>query len=163
MKQGQHVLLFYVPLLLNASHTFLVSEYVIEANTSLSTCTHMLYQLKFNCIKWKLTHVLKASFLTGGSGSFNSGTRWTIFWAQTSNSALVGFSLPRWACKMTKLLLTISILALLVMGTFSNRHFLMLGGIVNERFLNNKERSELEATSSCVVSRLDVVGFVQDF
>lgn len=64
---------------------------------------------------------------------------------------------------MTKLLLTISILALLVMGTFSNRHFLMLGGIVNERFLNNKERSELEATSSCVVSRLDVVGLVQDF
>lgn len=38
----------------------------------------------------------------------------------------------------------------------------MLGGIVNERFLNNKERSELEATSSCVVSRLDVVGLVQD-
>lgn len=64
---------------------------------------------------------------------------------------------------MTKLLLTISILALLVMGTFSNRHFLMLGGIVNERFLNNKERSELEATSSFVVSRLDVLGLVQDF
>ena len=64
---------------------------------------------------------------------------------------------------MTKLLLTISILALLVSGTFSNLHFLMRGGIVNERFLNNKERSELEATSSRPVSRLDVLGLLQDF
>ena len=64
---------------------------------------------------------------------------------------------------MTKLLLTISILALLVSDTFSNLHFLMRGGIVNERFLNNKERSELEATSSRPVSRLDVLGLLQDF
>lgn len=61
---------------------------------------------------------------------------------------------------MIKLLLIIFIFVLLVMGIFFNRYFLMFGGIVNERFLNNKERLELEVIFLCVVLRLDVVGFV---
>lgn len=61
---------------------------------------------------------------------------------------------------MIKLLLIIFIFVLLVMGIFFNWYFLMFGGIVNERFLNNKERLELEVIFLCVVLRLDVVGFV---
>lgn len=82
-------------------------------------------------------------------GSFISGNKDTIFWAQRTNSLWLGFSLPMFACKMTSEFFITSFSAFLVrVRAPAFLHSFTELGIINVRPFANISRFVLSGTVS---------------